>query len=65
MRRSLSKNLYPRPRRRAYDGIKSKLRLYTVTATRVMERMIRDQYKGDLRLDWHAEGLACEIILPV
>jgi len=27
--------------------------------------MIRDQYKGDLRLDWHAEGLACEIILPV
>jgi PAS domain S-box-containing protein len=33
--------------------------------TRVMERMIRDQQKGDLRLDWRAEGLACEIILPV
>ena len=33
--------------------------------TRVMERMIRDQHKGDLRLDWRAEGLACEIILPV
>ena len=33
--------------------------------TRVMERMIRDQHKGDLRLDWRAEGLTCEIILPV
>jgi PAS domain S-box-containing protein len=33
--------------------------------TRVMERMIRDQHKGDLRLDWRAEGLACEIILPL
>ena len=33
--------------------------------TRVMERMIRDQHKGDLRLDWRAEGLTCKIILPV
>jgi PAS domain S-box-containing protein len=33
--------------------------------TRVMERMIRDQQGGELRLDWRAEGLACEIILPV
>jgi len=33
--------------------------------TRVMERLIRDQHKGDLRLDWRAKGLACEIILPV
>jgi PAS domain S-box-containing protein len=33
--------------------------------TRVMERMIRDQHKGDLRLDWRAEGLSCEIILPM
>ena len=33
--------------------------------TRVMERMIRDQHRGDLRLDWRAEGLTCEIILPV
>jgi len=33
--------------------------------TRVMERMIRDQHKGDLRVDWRAEGIACEIILPV
>jgi two-component sensor histidine kinase len=33
--------------------------------TRVMERMIRDPQKGDLRLDWSLEGLVCEIILPV
>jgi two-component sensor histidine kinase len=29
--------------------------------TRVMERTIRDQHKGDLRLDWSAEGLVCAI----
>jgi PAS domain S-box-containing protein len=33
--------------------------------TRVMERMVRDQHKGELCLDWRAEGLACEIILPL
>jgi two-component sensor histidine kinase len=33
--------------------------------TRVMERMIRDQHKGGLRLDWRTEGLACEIVLPI
>jgi two-component sensor histidine kinase len=33
--------------------------------TRAMESVIRHQHKGDLRLDWRAEGLACEIILPV
>jgi PAS domain S-box-containing protein len=33
--------------------------------TRMMERMIRDQQNGDLCLDWRAEGLACEIILPL
>jgi PAS domain S-box-containing protein len=33
--------------------------------TRVMERMISEQHKGNLRLDWRAEGLACEIILPM
>ena len=33
--------------------------------TRVMEKIIRDQYQGDLRLNWGVEGLACEIILPV
>jgi PAS domain S-box-containing protein len=32
--------------------------------TRVMERMIRDQLKGEMRFDWRAEGLACEITLP-
>jgi two-component sensor histidine kinase len=33
--------------------------------TRVMEKIIRDQHKGDFHLNWGAEGLACEIILPV
>ena len=32
--------------------------------TRVMESMIRDQMMGDMRFDWRAEGLACEISLP-
>jgi PAS domain S-box-containing protein len=32
--------------------------------TRVMERMIREQSKGDLRLSWGVEGLSCEIIVP-
>jgi PAS domain S-box-containing protein len=32
--------------------------------TNVMEAMIRDQLKGEVRLDWRAEGLACEIVLP-
>jgi two-component sensor histidine kinase len=32
--------------------------------TRVMESMIRDQLKGELRRDWRTEGLACEIVLP-
>ncbi len=32
--------------------------------TCVMERMIRDQVKGELRFDWRAEGLACKIALP-
>jgi hypothetical protein len=27
--------------------------------------MIRGQLKGDMRFDWRAEGLACEIVLPV
>jgi hypothetical protein len=29
-----------------------------------MESMIRGQAKGEVRLDWRAEGLACEIFLP-
>jgi two-component sensor histidine kinase len=32
--------------------------------TRVIERMIHGQLKGEMRFDWHAEGLACEIVLP-
>lgn len=31
--------------------------------TYVMERMIGEQHKGDLRLDWRTEGLVCEIVL--
>jgi PAS domain S-box-containing protein len=33
--------------------------------TRVMKRMIKVQHKGGMRLDWRAEGLACEIVLRV
>jgi PAS domain S-box-containing protein len=33
--------------------------------TRVMAGMIKDQVKGELRFDWHPEGLACEMTLPV
>jgi len=29
--------------------------------TRVMESIIRSQPNGDVRFDWRAEGLACEI----
>jgi PAS domain S-box-containing protein len=32
--------------------------------TNVMEAMIRDQLKGEVRLDWRAGGLACEIVIP-
>ena len=32
--------------------------------TRVMEAMIRSQLHGDLRFDWRASGLACEILIP-
>jgi two-component sensor histidine kinase len=31
--------------------------------TSVIERMIQEQLKGETRLDWRAEGLACEIVL--
>jgi two-component sensor histidine kinase len=33
--------------------------------TRVMDNMIRGQLKGEMRFDWRAEGLACQIVLPV
>jgi len=31
--------------------------------TGVVERMIRDQLDGELRLDWRPEGLICEIAI--
>jgi two-component sensor histidine kinase len=31
--------------------------------TSVIERMIREQLKGKMYLDWRAEGLTCEIVL--
>ena len=33
--------------------------------TSVIERMIRQQLKGEMHLDWRAEGLACEIVLQM
>jgi PAS domain S-box-containing protein len=33
--------------------------------TRVIDSMIRGQLKGEMHFDWRAEGLACEIVLPV
>ena len=30
-----------------------------------MDGMIRGQLNGDMRFDWRAEGLACEIAIPV
>jgi PAS domain S-box-containing protein len=31
--------------------------------TSVIERMIREQLKGEMHLDWRTDGLACEIVL--
>jgi PAS domain S-box-containing protein len=31
----------------------------------IMQRMIRDQLKGEMHLDWRSEGLACEIIFQM
>ena len=33
--------------------------------TRVMASMIQDQLKGEARFDWRADGLVCEIAIPV
>jgi PAS domain S-box-containing protein len=33
--------------------------------TTVIERMIREQLKGEMHLDWRTEGLACEIVLKM
>jgi two-component sensor histidine kinase len=32
---------------------------------RVMENMVRGQLQGELHFNWHPEGLACEIVLPM
>jgi PAS domain S-box-containing protein len=32
--------------------------------TRVMDRIIRGQLKGEMHVDWRAEGLVCEIVIP-
>jgi two-component sensor histidine kinase len=32
--------------------------------TDMMQAMIRANKGGDVRLNWHADGLTCEIILP-
>jgi two-component sensor histidine kinase len=32
---------------------------------RVISTMIEDQLKGQLRLDWSAQGLTCEIVFPM
>ena len=33
--------------------------------SRVMENMVRGHMKGEIRFDWRAEGLTCEITLPL
>jgi PAS domain S-box-containing protein len=33
--------------------------------TRIMDRMIRGQLKGEITTDWCADGLVCEIAMPV
>jgi PAS domain S-box-containing protein len=33
--------------------------------TSVIERMIREQLKGQMHLDWRSEGLVCEIVLQM
>jgi two-component sensor histidine kinase len=37
---------------------------FTGFGTRLMQRTVRDQLDGELRLDWHGEGLACAIVIP-
>jgi two-component sensor histidine kinase len=33
--------------------------------TTVIQRMIREQLKGEMHLDWRAQGFACEIVLKI
>jgi two-component sensor histidine kinase len=44
-------------------GPPAKKSLHEGFGTTVIERMIREQLKGELQLNWRAEGLACEIVL--
>jgi PAS domain S-box-containing protein len=32
--------------------------------TRVIEQVVEGQMKGEVRLDWRAEGLVCEVVVP-
>jgi two-component sensor histidine kinase len=32
--------------------------------TTVIDRMVRQQLSGEVRFDWHPQGLVCEMILP-
>jgi two-component sensor histidine kinase len=32
--------------------------------TNIVGRIIREQSKGEMRIDWKPAGLECEIILP-
>ncbi len=33
--------------------------------TRIISRMVGDQLNGEMRLDWRAEGLKCDIAFPM
>jgi two-component sensor histidine kinase len=33
--------------------------------TRIMESIIAGQLRGEVRFDWHDQGLTCEIALPL
>ena len=33
--------------------------------SRIMESMVRGQLKGEINFDWRADGLVCEITMPV
>jgi two-component sensor histidine kinase len=33
--------------------------------TRVMEKLIGEQHRGQVRFDWRNQGLTCEIALPL
>jgi hypothetical protein len=33
--------------------------------THIVGRIVREQLKGEMRLDWNPAGLECEIVLPI